>query len=733
MKKIFFFAALLCFCLHSLAQSDTTVKDLDEVIIYSGKFAERKKFVSQKVEVITARQIAQMNAQNTGDLLINTGNVFVQKSQQGGSSPVLRGFEASRVLLVVDGIRMNNAIYRAGHLQNVITVDQNMLERVEVLYGPASTLYGSDALGGVVLMRTKQPKLSTTGEMLATGSAFVRYSTANDEKTAHSDVSIGGRKFAWLQSYNYSDFGDLRMGNNYPDKYPNFGRRSQYVARINGIDSIVANKDDRVQRFSGYRQWDLTQKFLYKQNNSITHSLNLQHSNSTNVPRYDRLQDVRNGVLRFAEWYYGPQTRYLAAYEFNAGNAGPFEELRANANYQKIQESRHQRDFRRYDRLDNRIEKVNVWGFVVDGRRRWQQHELTVGMDGQLNDVQSRAFRQNIQTGAESPLDSRYPNGENNMNYFGLYAQHIWKLLNGRLIINDGIRLQTVSLRSTIADNSFFNFPFTEIKQSNTAVTGNIGAVYLPSDNTRLTASLASGFRTPNVDDVARIFESNTASRQLIVPNPAINPEYTYNADLGITHRRGNLRLEVTGFYTWFRNAISLASFRFGGQDSITYNGTRVKVFANQNINRATVYGLNANVTADFLTHFRFYSTITYTRGRLMPKGGGEVPLDHIPPVYGKTSLTFTHSRLTAEVFALYNGWKRLEDYNPSGEDNVQYATPEGTPSWATLNLRTSVQLTRKLSFQFGLENLFDRNYRYFASGFSAPGRHVILALRSSF
>ncbi|HYK55101.1 MAG TPA: TonB-dependent receptor plug domain-containing protein, partial [Flavisolibacter sp.] len=216
-------------------QDTLSGNQLDEVLIYSNKFAERKKNIVQKIDVVSAQRIAQINAQNTGDLLINTGNVFVQKSQQGGSSPVIRGFEASRVLLVVDGIRMNNAIYRAGHLQNVITVDQNMLERVEVLYGPASTIYGSDALGGVVHMRTKAPKLSVTDKTLYTGSAFARYSSANNEKTGHVDLSIGGKKFAWLQSYNYSDFDDLKMGSDYPDKYPDFGRRSQYITTINGV------------------------------------------------------------------------------------------------------------------------------------------------------------------------------------------------------------------------------------------------------------------------------------------------------------------------------------------------------------------------------------------------------------------------------------------------------------------------------------------------------------------
>src|SRR5688500_5589459 len=248
MKQIVWIGLLIGLSGASYAQDSLSEKRLEEVIIYSNKFAERQKNIVQKTEVISAQRIAQLNAQNTGDLLINTGNVFVQKSQQGGSSPVIRGFEASRVLLVVDGIRMNNAIYRAGHLQNVITVDQNSLDRVEVLYGPASTLYGSDALGGVVLLRTKAPQFSTTGKTRLTGSAFTRYSSANEEKTVHADLSIGGRKFAWLQAYNYSDFSDMKMGTHYPSAYPNFGRRSQYVANINGIDSVVTNPDDRVQR-----------------------------------------------------------------------------------------------------------------------------------------------------------------------------------------------------------------------------------------------------------------------------------------------------------------------------------------------------------------------------------------------------------------------------------------------------------------------------------------------------
>ncbi|MFM8758166.1 MAG: TonB-dependent receptor plug domain-containing protein, partial [Methylophilaceae bacterium] len=131
----------------------------------------------------------------TADLLQNTGFVAMQRSQQGGGSPILRGFEASRVLLVVDGVRMNNAIYRAGHLQNVLRVDNNNLDHAEVLLGPSSTVYGSDALGGVIHFYTRNPVLATNAQKSNnTGEGFVRLGSANDEKTFHFDINVADEK-----------------------------------------------------------------------------------------------------------------------------------------------------------------------------------------------------------------------------------------------------------------------------------------------------------------------------------------------------------------------------------------------------------------------------------------------------------------------------------------------------------------------------------------------------------
>jgi hemoglobin/transferrin/lactoferrin receptor protein len=741
MKRSLVLTALLYAVSFMNAQEDTlTEKTLSEVVISANKFSERKRNVNQKIDIITAKTIATTNAQNTGDLLINTGNVFVQKSQQGGSSPVLRGFEASRVLLVVDGIRMNNAIYRSGHLQNVITVDQNMLERVEVLYGPASTLYGSDALGGVIHLRSKSPLLSKTGKVQSTGNLFGRYSSANNEKSGHFNINIGWKKIAWIQSFTYSDFGDMKMGNNYHKDYPGFGRRDSFINTDGGVDKVVANDDNRIQRHSGFKQWDVMEKFLFKQNEKISHNLNFQYSNSTNVPRYDRLQDTRyfnagiGTTLRYAEWFYGPQERLSGSYELNVLSAGFFNQFRANVNYQKIEESRQQREYLRYDRFDSRVEKLNVWGFIVDARKKWNVNEITVGLDGQLNDVTSTATRTNLTTGAVSKLDTRYPNGENNMNYFGIYAQHLLKLKSNKLILNDGIRFQVVDLHSTIADNSFFNLPVTDIKQTTFAVTGNLGLVYLPTEDFRLTLGLSSGFRNPNIDDLARVFESGTALRRVIVPNPDIKPEYTYNLDLGLTQMiSGKIKFDLTGFYTLFKNAIVLAPYQLNGEDSILYNGVMCAVYANRNFKEASLYGFNTNITVDFTKQLTFFGTVTYTYGRFKNSNGTKTPQDHIPPVFGKGSLKYNHPRFETEAYVLFNGMKKIKDYNPDGEDNQQYATPDGMPSWATFNWRNSISITKKTKVQFMIENILDRNYRYFASGFSAAGRNYVIALRTGF
>lgn len=735
-KKILsVFICALVISTGTSAQEDTTNihnVGMNEIVISANKFKEQKKNVVQHIETISQKEIEWSMPQTSAAMLEQTGNVFVQRSQGGGGSPNLRGFEASRVLLIVDGVRMNNAIYRGGHLQNVITLDNNMLDKVEILYGPSSTLYGSDALGGAILFRSKRPQPAAWKGMDVHTNMMTRYSSANNEGTGHVDFNLGFRNFASLTSVTYSRFNDTRQGNTRNPFYGNLGLREHYAERIGDSDRIIANPDPNVQKFTGYSQLDLMQKFLFQQNEHISHIVNLQYSTSTDIPRYDRLTDVRNGALRYAEWYYGPQDRLLAAYQFEAKDlTGFFDEIKAGINYQYIEESRHQRRLNNNIR-ENRTEQLDVVGYNIDLRKLMNRHEVVIGTDGQYNKVRSSAFAENIVTNERSATDTRYPDGGSNMFYGAVYVQHLFKIAKDKLVLNDGIRLNHVNLRSKFDDTAFFPFPYKEATQKHTAFSGNLGLAYMPGERWHLTAGGAIGFRSPNVDDMSKVFES-AGGAYLVVPNPLLKPEYTYNVELGISYTdNDHIKVEANAFHTWLQNAIVLDTYQLNGEDSVQYNGKLTQVVANQNKAKAYIYGVSASITAKLMPRVTLYSTINYARGRYIGLNGKEVPLDHIAPLYGKTSIIYRQKRFEGEVYAMYNGWKRLEDYSPSGEDNLNYATPLGMPAWYTLNVRTGWRFNQNISAQVALENIMDMNYRVFASGVSAPGRNLVLTLRAN-
>jgi hemoglobin/transferrin/lactoferrin receptor protein len=730
-----FLLPLLFTIQNTLAQNNTpdsiTSKNihLNEVIISANKTPENKNSVSQQVMVLDPEEIESSQSQTSADLISNTGTIAVQKSQLGGGSPVLRGFEASRILLVIDGVRMNNIIYRAGHLQNIVTVDNAMLDRAEILFGPSSTIYGSDALGGVISFYTKKP-LFATGDQKQNlkVNAFSRFGSVNNEFTGHFDVNIGCKKLASLTSFTYSSFDDLKGGENQNPFYSgSYGERPFYVERINGKDSLVKNSDRYVQVQSAYNQYDLLQKFAYKQNDHVTHGLNIQYSNSSDVPRYDRLTDPAGSGLKYAEWYYGPQKRILGAYDLNIANeSSKFQSVHAGINHQIIEESRHTRRFGK-DNLQHRIEKVNVKGLNIDLQRSTGNHELRFGIDAQSNTLKSTANEENIVSNESVALDTRYPDGDNSLISAAAYFSHTWKI-NDQLALNDGIRLGFISLHSTFSDTTFFHLPYTKADQSNPVVSGSIGIINTPSDDLKLSLLLSTGFRAPTVDDLSKVFES--APGALIVPNKDLKPEKTVNTELGITKiYNQKTSWENSIYYTQFYDAIVTDKFKYEGKDSILYDGSLSEVLANQNKGRAYIFGFSSGIKSQCTEHLLLSFNMAYTYGRIKTDSS-DVPLDHISPFMMKLKLNYTNKKFSSEFAINYSAQKKLKDYYLNGEDNEQYATPDGMPAWFTVNLRASYKIHKLITFQAGVDNVFDIQYRTFASGINAPGRNVFAALR---
>ncbi|MFY7988651.1 MAG: TonB-dependent receptor plug domain-containing protein [Flavobacterium sp.] len=736
MKKIIFYAVLLLpFLGFSQTAQDTTATELSEVVI-SNKVPKKYTQLPNQVEIITAKQIDFQNFQSTAEMLSNSGALFVQKSQQGGGSPVIRGFEASRVLLTVDGVRMNNLIFRAGHLQNVITVDENMLENVGVFYGPSSTLFGSDALGGSVAMTTKNAKFLDEAHNKFTGGINTRYSSVNEEKSVAMHLNYATSNFASLTFFSFNDFGDLKMGKEKNHNGDYFGERPNYVSTVNGVDQLNVNSDKYTQVGSAYKQYNFMQKFAYKTNSGYLHGLNVQYSTTSDINRYDRLTEKTSSGLKFAEWYYGPQERLLAIYSLQKEKAFLNSDLKVNVAYQNVKESRHNRRFNNFN-LQHNEENVDMFSVSLDLDKKFTKGELFYGFESYYETLKSTAYANNINSGVVTNINTRYPNGDNNMMRNDFYISYNEKM-SEKTFWNVGARAGYTSLKSTIADNSVFALPFDEISQGNFTYSGTLGITHNTSKNFALKANVATGFRAPNIDDLAKVFESvpgsSSALGTLIVPNEDLKPEKTITGDLGIVVQSDSkkIKLESTYFYTRLYDAIVTDDFTYNGQSIVNYNGFDAQVKANQNKGKAFVTGFSTNVSAYIVPDLLFSANFNYTLGRVVEEGS-QRPLDHIAPYFGKVGLAYTYNKLNLEGYMLYNGKKDISDYSTSGEDNAQYAPANGMPAWETYNFKAGFQVLNGGTLFAGVENILDTQYRVFASGINAPGRNIYGGIKYTF
>ncbi|MGH7596850.1 MAG: TonB-dependent receptor, partial [bacterium] len=479
---------------------------LNGVIVSAVRWAQPEREVPGKITSIRAAEANLQNPQTAADLLGASGEILIQKSQLGGGSPMIRGFATNRVLIAVDGVRMNTAIFRGGNLQNVIALDPFATENTEVVFGPGSVIYGSDAIGGVMGFHTLAPRFSTNGEPLVRGAATARNSSASFEKTGHANLNVGLQKWAFLTSVTYSDFDDLQMGSNGPDEY----LRREFQDRINGQDVAITNPDPEEQTESSYSQFNLMQKIRFEPNAAWNFSYGFHYSASTDVPRYDRLIEYRRGQLRSAEWYYGPQKWLMNALALqHARDSGWCDNARLTLAYQRFEESRHDRNFGD-TLLNHRTEIVNAYSANLDFDKSWREkHRLFFGAEVVLNRVGSIASGENIETGEAGPISTRYPDGST----WNSYAAYLSYRFNAsrKVILQSGLRYNLATLDAKF-DSRFFPFPFTSASLNTGALTGSAGVVYNPDESWNLSVNFSTGFRTPNIDDVGKVFDSEPGS-----------------------------------------------------------------------------------------------------------------------------------------------------------------------------------------------------------------------------
>ena len=598
---------------------------MDEVVVQSN--AEVRSAVSISEMESISRMVAKrpvLTVETTGELLEGSGQVHLQMNQQGGMSPVLRGFEANRVLLVVDGVRMNNAIYRAGHLQNAGSVDPFAVHQTQVVMGPSSVLYGSDALGGVVHFVTQRPNFSSGG-MQWDGKILTQGSSVNGGWAGHIHAHVKAPRWGSVTNVSHRDFGDLRMGSWRMHGDSTWGLVPFVAQRTNGQDTLIENENPNVQAPTGYSQWDVQQRMRWALREGSL-DVNVQHSTTSDVPRFDVQNDLSGGQVKWAEWNYGPQERTMVSTTFSR-------RIRGGAmwstlvSYQAIEESRIKRRFGADERI-TQLEDVDVWGWasVLRGRRGGMNWET--GMDGQWNDVVSTATSVNLQTGDLDKEWTRYADGGSSMSTWGVFgaAGKSW----GRQTMRAGWRYSHSSVRASFVDTSWIALPIRDVQQSKGAWTEVLLGIPLTPSIQTLT-SLASGFRHPNVDDLGKVREKNGF---VLVPNPELGPEYLYTAEQGVTWslkpQSDVLVLQAAAFGSLWKDAIVQADALLNGDSMLVVDGDSARVQMNQNLDRALVRGARVELRARLWPNTTFRGVVNWTKGFSL--GSVEEPLAHIPP-----------------------------------------------------------------------------------------------------
>lgn len=705
---------------------------LDEVVISASKFSQKFREVPKKVTQINRSMIEFTNPMTSADLLERGGYVYIQKSQLGGGSPMIRGLSTNRLVLSVDGVRLNNAIFRSGNIHNVISISPMNIENTEVIMGSASVLYGSDAIGGVMNFYTKKAKLSNDSNPNIQININSRYSSASNEKMYHIDFNYGLEKISFLSSFSKSDFDDLTMGIHGPSDY----LRPNYVTQNSaGDDVLVTNSKPRVQRNTGYSQTNFMQKVLYEPNEDLSIDIGIHFSKTGNIPRYDRLiRTNENEGLYYSEWYYGPQEWLLinSQLTFIPKETKFYDELKFGSSFQRFSESRNSRRFSD-SFLKSREEELDIFSLNLDFFKKISENSnITYGLEMIENKVGSFAKSINISDLSETPISTRYPDNSS-LNSLGLYVNYKTKIIED-VFFQSGVRYSSTVLKSDLSqNNSYYDFMYENTTLENGAFVGGIGLSWVRNIYNNWKFNINTAFRSPNIDDLAKVFDSEPGS--VVVPNPDLKPERSFGLEFGGYFRtKNNIELDFSSYVTYLYNSFIRDDFTLSnGVSEIIYDGELSQIQALQNSSKSFIYGIEFGINMFLNKNFRMKSQHNLIAGYELDDLPFGMPVRHIPPNYGNFHLIYNNGDFTIDTYLNYNS--KISFNNLAESERAKpymYALDENgnpySPSWMTFNVRSKYSFSKMLNINFTVENITNKLYRPYSSGISAPGINFIFS-----
>jgi outer membrane cobalamin receptor len=669
LKKILLSSFLSVVFLSALAQEDSA--SLIPVVITATRTKQSLEQTNAAVSLINRKQIYQQGSRSVPEMLMNLAGVWMQKTGHAGGSPFLRGLTGNQVLLMTDGIRLNNATYRYGPNQYLSSIDPFTVQRAEVVRGVAGTLYGSDAIGGVVNVITSEPRF-VSGKGEVHGNVTAKWMSRDMEKTISSTLSYNSQRISFEATGTYSDFGDIYAGN---------GKK---------------------QTPTSYDQGSFYSKLKYKINQNQVLTASFQQLAQQDVDLYDQVTQRGFAISKI-----DPQKRQLAYVRWESKMRS------AIADEARVTLSRQVSTERRVRQRNNSLvtnyeyDQVVTIGAQAELEKkisdRWK---MINGIDIYDDQVESSAFDA-TNGSAIKPKRGLYADGSS-MFAFSLFSHYQLKF--GRFIFNGGLRANKYKVN--IPDTLFGNVALKPF-----ALALDAGAMYHITDSWKLTAAISTGYRTPNVNDLSSFGRFDFGTE---VPSPNLEPEKSFNKEIGIKRVTEKTYFHLTGYHNKLTDLIDRVRSTYEGDSLI--NGD--KVFTKANVGNAVIYGFELEFYSWIGKSFRVLSHLTYTYGQ--NKTANEA-LRRIPPVFGKLTGEYHKGNLFLALDWIGAG---EQDRLSSGDKADHRINPKGTPGWGIVSARAGYNY-RFMSVESGIENIMDQLYRMHGSGIDGYGRH--LWIRTSF
>ena len=689
-------AAVLLGSVRPVAAEQTPVLDLSleellDVRVVAAASREQRPFDSPRsISVLTAIDLQRRNYKTTPDALRELVGVMVQQTNDGAGSPILRGLVGNQVLLMVDGIRMNNAIYRLGPNQYLSTVDINQIERIEVIRGPGSVLFGSDALGGIINIVTKS---RAVGEKEPSAvEVFGRLGSGDRGTTGRIGFAGGADRLGVVGGVSLKPFGQLRGGG------------------------------DTIQPFTGYDEWDADLKVAVKPRTGHRLTFSAQRVDQTGVQRADLLQA---GTELEDRW--DPELRTLFSGEWTATQRLGFVREAQAVGYYQDQSERTFRimaatptDRRRFDDGDRtlgaRVQLFSVWG----------QHNLTYGAEFNEDKVRSTRIDQALATGVLTPQRGTFADGARTKSEAAYIQDQVD--VTRRLNVELGARLSRTDLDSTLADPSTGTVA---IDTKNRGLVGSAYGLFKISESLRLVGGASQGFRAPNVDDVSIL---GSFGGGFEVPNPFLKPEHSINTVAGLKYASPRAMGTASIFEAFYHNLVARGPATFNGLPFLDTNSDGVGepseplVFKRQNVGQARVKGVELDGQLRVSDGWTLGGNLAWISGRDI---SAQQPLRRMPPLHGTARLLYESApRWWVEGYSLFA--QDQHELNAGDITDVRIG-PDGTPGFAIVNFRGGVAVPRVGTLTLGIENVADVRYKWHGSGIEGPGRNVVVGLRRTF